>query len=103
MRRNATLAQQGAILIAGQLGTESGTVPTLAAAMTTVRLPVTGPATPERALALSGRLLDEHRCDAPITAFGGALWLRLSAAAYNDIDDYVEVARRLAILLRGQS
>lgn len=103
MRRNATLAQQAAILIASQLGTESGTVPTLAAAMTTVRLPVTGPATPERALALAGRLLDDHRCDAPITAFDGALWLRLSAAVYNDIDDYVEVARRLAILLRSQS
>ncbi|MDB5405576.1 MAG: cefD [Rhodospirillales bacterium] len=101
MQRNATLAQQAATLVAGRLGTESGTEPSLAAAMTTVRLPLAGPATQERALALAGRLLDDYRCDAPITAFAGALWLRLSAAAYNDIDDYAEVATRVAALLRS--
>jgi isopenicillin-N epimerase len=101
MQRNAALAQQAAALVAGELGTASGTPAALAAAMATVRLPVAGPATQARALALGGSLLDEHRCDAPITAFAGALWLRLSAAAYNEIDDYAEVARRVAALLRS--
>jgi isopenicillin-N epimerase len=101
MQRNAALAQQAAALVAGHLGTASGTAPALAAAMTTVRLPIAGPATPLRALALTDRLLDEHRCDAPIAAFAGAFWLRLSAAAYNDIDDYAELARRVTALLRN--
>jgi isopenicillin-N epimerase len=102
LQRNAALAQQAAALVAERLGTESGAAPALAAAMATVRLPVAGAATRERALALTGRLLDDHRCDAPITAFAGAFWLRLSAAVYNDIDDYAEVARRVAALLRNE-
>jgi isopenicillin-N epimerase len=101
--RNRALAQAAAALVAGHLGTESGTPPALAGAMATVRLPVAGPATQERALALAGRLLDEYRCDAPMSAFAGALWLRLSAAAYNEIDDYAEVARRVAALLRSEA
>jgi isopenicillin-N epimerase len=103
LQRNAALAQQAAALVAGCLGTESGTPPPLAAAMTTVRLPVAGAATQERALALTGRLLDDYRCDAPITAFAGAFWLRLSAAVYNEIDDYAEAARRVAALLRSET
>jgi isopenicillin-N epimerase len=103
LQRNAALAQQAAALVAAELGTVSGPIATQTGAMTTVRLPVAGAATPERAQALAGRLLDDHRCDAPITAFAGAFWLRLSAAVYNEIADYAELARRVAALLRSEA
>ena len=45
---------------------------------------------------LRERLLSE-RADAPIHAIGGGIWMRISAHAYNEIDDY----ERLAGIVRG--
>ena len=62
------------------------------------RLPLrnrAGPAAQERALELRQRLLD-RRADAPLHFINGSLWLRISAFAYNEIDDY----ERLAELIR---
>ena len=39
--------------------------------------------------------------DAPVHALDGALWLRLSAFAYNQADDYVRLAEMVAEVLRG--
>ena len=33
-----------------------------------------------------------HRIDAAVTAFKGSLWVRLSAQAYNEMDDYERLA-----------
>jgi isopenicillin-N epimerase len=41
-----------------------------------------------------------HGTDAPVHAMDGGLWLRLSAFAYNDLDDYVRLAELTATLLR---
>jgi isopenicillin-N epimerase len=89
-QRNRALAAAGANCVARRLGTETGATGTLAAAMGTVRLPVAD-ASPENALALRARLLAAGT-DAPIHALDGALWLRLSAFAYNRFSDYERLA-----------
>lgn len=99
MARNNALAREGAKLLVERLGTRTGAAPAFYAAMQSVELPLDGPGTPERALALRARLLDEFRCDAPLHCLSGKVWLRLSAQAYNSIEDYealAEVAVRLS-------
>jgi isopenicillin-N epimerase len=93
--RNRALAAEGAALLAGRLGTETGGGNAADNAMGLVRLPVAGAATPERALAIRVELADAG-ADAPVHAVDGGIWLRISAAAYNTLEDYA----RLAELLR---
>ena len=93
--RNKTLAQQGAALIAQRLNTNVGTTGATAGAMATIRLPVDDPS-PEHALRIRRRLMDAGT-DAPVHALDGALWLRISAFAYNEAADYA----RLADLVSG--
>jgi isopenicillin-N epimerase len=38
--------------------------------------------------------------DAPVHAIGGALWLRLSTFAYNELEDYARLADIVARVLR---
>lgn len=90
MARNAALAAEASARLAARLGTETGHGNLACAAMATVRVPPSsapGQGTAEAALALRGRLMDLG-CDAPVHALGGALWLRLSAQAYNEAADY---------------
>ncbi|MBI1777846.1 MAG: aminotransferase class V-fold PLP-dependent enzyme [Proteobacteria bacterium] len=97
-RRNAALAEEAAIGLARGLATEIGGLAGRGAAMAIVRLPIAGTATRERALALRGRLLDAHACDAPVHALAGQFWLRFSVQAYNEPSDYHrlgQIARRL--------
>jgi isopenicillin-N epimerase len=93
--RNATLAAEGATLIAGRLGTETGAGNELSGSMGVVRLPLRGAATAERAQSLRRRLLAAGT-DAPLHVQADAIWLRLSAAAYNELDDYVKLAATTA-------
>jgi isopenicillin-N epimerase len=97
--RNRDLAAQAAALIARRLNTQVGTRGPAAGAMATVRLPIDDP-TPEHALAIRKRLMAAGT-DAPVHALNGALWLRLSAFAYNELDDYARLAERVAVALRG--
>jgi isopenicillin-N epimerase len=94
MTRNTALAAEAAGLLARRLGTEVAAEDPMAGAMRVVRLPVVGTATPERAAELRGPLLD-RRADAPLHAIDGGIWLRLSAHAYNEIDDYARLAELL--------
>ncbi|MBO0711034.1 MAG: aminotransferase class V-fold PLP-dependent enzyme [Acetobacteraceae bacterium] len=96
--RNAALAAEATALLARRLKTGVGASGAFAAAMGVVRLPVSGPATTERAHAIRERLLDA-RTDAPVQALDGALWLRLSAAAYNERADYERLADIVATAL----
>lgn len=96
--RNRALAAQGTALVAARLNTQPGATGAFAGAMGTVRLPVED-ATLARALAIRAELM-RRGCDAPVHALDGALWLRLSAFAYNRIDDYARVAAMVAELLR---
>ena len=91
----------GAALLARRLGTEAGPAGALAGSMTVVRLPLVGVASAARALDLRERLL-AVRCDAPLHALEGAIWLRLSAQAYNEAADYERLADTLAEVLREE-
>ena len=90
-RRNVDLAGEAASLVAHRLNTE--TFP--GCAMRLVRLPVSPDTAP---LPLRARLLAAGT-DAPVHAIGGALWLRLSAFAYNDLEDYARLADIVAGVL----
>ncbi len=92
--RNIALAAEAAALVARRLNTE--TIDSdCTGAMRLVRLPVRGDvaAAPFRARLLAAGT------DAPVHAIGGGLWLRLSAFAYNEPDDYA----RLADIVAGVS
>ena len=97
--RNRQLAARGAELVARRLNTSVGTSGPVAGAMATIRLPVDDPS-PAHALAIRQRLMAAGT-DAPVHALDGALWLRLSAFAYNQADDYVRLAEMVAEVLRG--
>jgi selenocysteine lyase/cysteine desulfurase len=66
--------------------------------MATIRLPVAGAAAPEAARALRARLL-ALGTDVPVHALQGALWLRISAAVYNEAADYERLGDLLTKLL----
>jgi isopenicillin-N epimerase len=97
--RNRVLAARGAELIAQRLNTQVGTRGQVAGAMATVRLPVEDPS-PAHAQAIRQRLM-EAGTDAPVHALDGGLWLRLSAFAYNELDDYARLAELVASVLRA--
>ena len=84
--RNATLAAAAGADLAARWGTGMGNAG-CSAAMAVVRLPGSARADEAAARELRRRLLARD-CDAPVHAFDGALWLRLSAFAYNEAADY---------------
>lgn len=100
MARNAALAAQATSLLARQFNTEPGATGEFAACMGVVRLPMTGIATAERSAALRERLLAAGT-DAPTHVFADAIWLRISAAAYNDMEDYERLAEIVAGVVRA--
>ncbi len=97
--RNKMLAGQGAALIAQRLNTNVGATGATAGAMATIRLPVDDPA-PEHALRIRRQLM-EAGTDAPVHALDGALWLRISAFAYNEPADYARLAELVLAVLRN--
>jgi isopenicillin-N epimerase len=74
---------------------EAGAPAAMRGAMATLRLPLSG-TTPEAAARLHDRLIDEHGIEVPVLARGGGLWTRISAQAYNEIEDYARLARAVA-------
>ena len=50
------------------------------------------PADEARGLALYAALFERHRVRAPVMAFDGRLWVRVSAQIYNDIGQYERLA-----------
>lgn len=89
--RNIALAAEGAVLVARRLNTEAVAT---SGSMGLVRLPWDG-----SPLDLRARLLAAGT-DAPVHAIGGANWLRLSAFAYNELDDYARLADLVANVIR---
>ncbi len=85
--RNAALAFAAGNLVAARLGSETGTGNAPTGAMAMVRLPH---ATPPDAAALRDRLLAAGT-DVPLHCHGDGVWLRLSAYAYNELDDYARM------------
>lgn len=93
MRRNAALAREGAVYLAARFGTQVGAPPEMSAAMASIRLPWQhGPATREASLLLRERLMEAHHTDAPVHPIGDGLWIRISAQAFNEFEDYKALA-----------
>jgi isopenicillin-N epimerase len=91
MARNAALATEAVALLCRRLDTEPSQENAMRGAMGVVRVPVAGPATPDRATELRHQLLDQ-RADAPLHFADDGIWLRISAFAYNEIEDYEQLA-----------
>ncbi|MBI3706661.1 MAG: aminotransferase class V-fold PLP-dependent enzyme [Proteobacteria bacterium] len=89
---NHDLLLRAARLLGDAWGTPAGGPPSMLGSMATIRLPLPQEATQANAVALHARLFERHGVEVPIVPFAGALWARISAQIYNDLDDY----RRLA-------
>ena len=100
--RNRALAAAAGERLAARLGTGTGAGKASANAMATIRLPLAGPVTWARVLALRERLLDAGT-DAPVHLIEDAAWLRISAQAYNDMEDYDRLAGLVATALAGET
>jgi isopenicillin-N epimerase len=99
--RNTALAHGAATALARALDTPPGAPSAMFAAMATVALPTDLPADWPTAAQLRNALWDVARIEAPVMALGGALWLRLSAQAYNTADDYADLADAVIQALRA--
>jgi isopenicillin-N epimerase len=99
MARNRHLAAEAAALVAGTLGTEVGALPTMAGSMGLVRLPIRREATRSEAVRIR-QALQAAGTDAPVHPINSSLWLRLSAYAYNEIEDYERLAKLLPAVLK---
>ncbi len=96
--RNTRLAAEAAALLAGRLGTETAAGDTAGCAMGVARLPLSGPVDATRAEAVRAALL-RAGTDAPVSALAGTAWLRISAAAYNEMSDFVMLADTISEVL----
>jgi len=94
--RNSALAREAANLLLQRWRSERATSDALTGSMAAVRLPDKGAATAHRALELRRLLFDQHRIEVAIQLFGGALWARISAQAYNELSDYERLAQVFA-------
>ena len=97
--RNVALAKRAGEILAERLGSAIGNRGH-DTAMTMVRLPVGGPYTRQRAVALRARLLAEYGTDAPLHAHPDGIWIRASAQAYNEPADYATLASMCLDLIR---
>lgn len=99
--RNIALAHEAGRALAERLGSVCGAPPAMLGSMATVRLPWDGPVDREAASRLNNALWHENRIEVPIMPFAGGLWLRLSAQAYNETEDYEALAEALPQALRA--
>lgn len=100
MTRNRKLAEEAARLLAASWSTEIGAPATMRGAMATVALPLAGTADRDAATAIHDRLWARHKIEVPVVAFAGRLWVRISAQAYNEIDDYARLAAAISLEAR---
>lgn len=97
--RNASLAKAASLRLADELGTDLAGPPAEFDAMVSIRLPGDFAATAENAAEIRNRLWDDHRVEALVVALAGSLWLRLSAHAYNDEEDFTPLPAMLRATL----
>ncbi|MBI3514969.1 MAG: aminotransferase class V-fold PLP-dependent enzyme [Proteobacteria bacterium] len=95
---NCRLAAAMAAELATRWGTGPAVPPSMLGSMATVRLPFADAATPEAALRVHDRLIDDHGVEVPVWAIGEALWLRISAQIYNEPADYRRLADAVAAI-----
>lgn len=99
MQANRDLAWQAAELLSQAWGQPIAAAPEFFGAMSLIRAPFSGATDPQTVLDLRSRLR-QRGADAPIMEVGGQLWIRISAQAYNRIEDYEELAAIVAGLER---
>jgi isopenicillin-N epimerase len=87
MDRNRSLAAEGAGILIQALGGEISAPTPMRAAMAAIRIDES-PTEPQTAAQLRRALAYNFGIGVPVHAFGGNLWLRISAQIYNEIDDY---------------
>ncbi|SFZ83379.1 isopenicillin-N epimerase [Devosia enhydra] len=92
--RNRALADAAAGLIADAVGGEILGPASMRGAMASIRLPGL-PASFDLATALRVRLRQQHGIESLAVAFGGAMWMRVSAHAYNHWGQYEALAAAL--------
>lgn len=96
--RNRALVLEAGRLLADAWGVEPALPPAeMIGSMLMVRLPGSPAATPEARDALRAALWREHHIEVPPMILGERLWGRISAQAYNELDDY----RRLAAAVKA--
>jgi len=95
-RRNHTLAVAAAEFLADAWGTEVGAPAEMLGAMAVVRLPGRYPATPAAAQAVHDKLWQKYHIEVPLMSLEQALWIRISAQIYNDLDDYRRLVAAIA-------
>jgi isopenicillin-N epimerase len=94
--RNHDLVVTAAGLLAERWGTEAGAPAGMLGAMAVVRLPGRHPGTAAAAQAIHDRLWQKYHIEVPVMTIGPALWVRISAQIYNDLEDYARLAAALA-------
>ncbi|HUB95840.1 MAG TPA: aminotransferase class V-fold PLP-dependent enzyme [Stellaceae bacterium] len=97
MARNAALVRSAANGLAASWRTEAAGPPEMFAAMASVRLPIDGDATPDRAVRVARWLAEAHRIEAAVICAGRALWIRVAAQAYNEAADYHTLEAAIAM------
>ncbi len=96
MARNRALAAEAAAMLEKHLGATPAAPQSMRAAMQTIELKRHGAATLENARRLTARLADAHDIAVSVIAFGGRLWVRISAQIFNEMPDYERLAAALA-------
>lgn len=92
---NNSLAEQGAEMVSSELETKRPTPTNSQASMSLVELPEGVATTREQGIELRDRLFRDHRIEVPVFSWGGRGFVRLSAQAYNRIQDFEALAHVL--------
>jgi isopenicillin-N epimerase len=95
-RWNHGLTWQAAQLLCRAWGTEHGIDERCTGTMATVPLPREMGSSPAEATGLRDALLDEDGIEVQLHAWGGRLWVRVSAQIYNEISDFERLAAAVA-------
>lgn len=95
----SAMIDEGAKLVGKALGSSVGEIAHPAATMRLVELPFDGIPSPEAGEALKSKVSQELKAEITLTAFDGRVFIRLSAHAYNTLQDYQQLAERLPAIL----
>lgn len=97
MARNRALAWAGAVIVAGRAGLPIPAPREMYAALVPLVLPKRLGSGPKAAARVHGAL-QRRKVEVPVFPVGGELFVRLSAQAYNGLDDYAALARAIMTL-----
>jgi isopenicillin-N epimerase len=97
---NNALAREAGEMLRDAWDSEIAASPSFGAAMASVRLPGTAGADRTAGRRLARLLSENHGITTAVMALDGALWVRVSAQIYNELDDYRPLAELAPRLLR---